>query len=308
MTLFPTDSSGHPDVEVISEYQEELLPDDSASAVRAHIDECPDCRETLDALDELRELLGESEFPPLPADIALRIDVALAVESGLRAEQGPSAPVAEQPIRSGPGRSTGRTTGRPQGAAHTTPGGPKAPPAPGRPNKGRRSSRWLRRAALGVGGAAVIGCVVTLGFSLGGPGPNTSTSAERSVVSNAEGATGTAYVFTAVGFTAQIQSLVASDKGSVAPRAMTQGQESGAAAAEPSNTTPPACVLRAVDRPGQSPITSAFGNYQGTAAFALVYPGNSAATSVEAYLVTADCTPPVGGRSAILLQRTVPLP
>ena len=44
------------------------------------------------------------------------------------------------------------------------------------------------------------------------------------------------------------------------------------------------------------------------AAFALVYPGNSAATSVEAYLVTADCTPPVGGRSAILLQRTVPLP
>ena len=305
MTLFPSDSSGHPDVEVISEYLEELLPTDSASAVRTHLDECPDCRETLDALDELRELLGESEFPPLPADIALRIDVALAVESGLRAEQGPSAPVAEQPIRSAPGRVGGRS----QGAAHTAPGGPKGPPAPRRPKVGRRSSRWLRRAALGVGGVAALGVVLTVGFSLGsGPDLSASNSAGRSAISNTKGDAASAYAFTAVGFTAQIQSLVGSGKESVAPRAMTQGQASGAAAAEPSDTTPPACVLRAVDRPSQSPITSAFGNYQGTAVFALVYPGKGASTTVDAYLVTADCTPPVGGRSAILLQRTVPLP
>ncbi len=305
MTLFPTDSSGHPDVEVISEYLEELLPADSTSAVRAHLDDCPDCRETLDALDELRELLGEPEFPPLPADIALRIDAALAVEAGLRTEQGPTEPVAEQPLRSG----TGRTTGRTQGPAHTAPGGPKRPSTPSRPNKGRRSARWLRRAALGVGGAAVIGCVVTLGFSLGGPGLSASSSAGRSVVQNAGPDAATAYAFTAVGFTAQIQSLVGSDQGSVAPRAMTQGQTSkAAAAAEPWSRTPPACVLHAVDRPSQSPLTSAFGSYQGMEVYALVYQGSGAATAVDAYLVTADCLPSAGGRSAVLLQRTVPLP
>ncbi len=118
---------------------------------------------------------------------------------------------------------------------------------------------------------------------------------------------GTGYVFTAVGFGAQIQSLVGSDEKSVAPRAVAQG-ETSKAAVEPLNPTPPACVLRAVDRPSQSPLTSALGSYQGTQVFALVYQESGAATAVDAYLVAADCAPPAGGRSAVLLQRTVPLP
>ena len=306
MTDFPPDPAGHPDVEVISEYLEELLPADSTSAVGAHLDDCPDCRETLDALDELRGLLGEPEFPPMPTDIALRIDAALAVEAGLRAQQGPTEPVAERPLRSGPVRTTGPS----QGPAHTAHGGSKRPSTPHRPNNRRRNSNWLRKAALGVGGVAVLGCVVTLTLSLGsGAGVRSaSSSAGGPAISKAEGAAGTAYVFTAVGFTAQVQSLIGSSEGSTAPRAMTQGEASGSAAATPSSKAPPACVLRAVNRPSQSPLTSAFGNYQGTPVFALVYQGSGAATAVDAYLVAADCSSPTGGRSAVLLQRTVPLP
>jgi hypothetical protein len=91
MTAMPTgdspfDADGHPSVEAISEYTEELLRPDHAERVGAHLADCAPCTETHTALGEIRDLLGRSSAPRLPADVSGRIDAALAAESLLAAE------------------------------------------------------------------------------------------------------------------------------------------------------------------------------------------------------------------------------
>ncbi|MCD0482196.1 hypothetical protein LO771_07155 [Streptacidiphilus sp. ASG 303] len=71
----------HPAVEEIADLTEDLLPPQDADAVRAHLDGCAECADTRDALLEIRSLLGDSGTPRMPADVAGRIDAALAAEA-----------------------------------------------------------------------------------------------------------------------------------------------------------------------------------------------------------------------------------
>lgn len=80
------DAQGHPSVETLSEYAEDLLYPEPAAEVRAHLHDCTACTDTRDALREIRALLGRDPAPRLPSEVAGRIDAALAAESLLAAE------------------------------------------------------------------------------------------------------------------------------------------------------------------------------------------------------------------------------
>jgi len=71
--------SGHIDVDVLSDLVEGLLSASRAAELAPHLAECDACRDTLDALREIRDLLGAQPVEPMPADVAARIDGALAL-------------------------------------------------------------------------------------------------------------------------------------------------------------------------------------------------------------------------------------
>src|SRR4051794_13021293 len=81
------DPSGHLPVETIADYLEDLLPSDTATRIETHLADCPECLDTRAALEEVRSLLGQTETPVLPEDIALRIDAALAAEARAQTQE-----------------------------------------------------------------------------------------------------------------------------------------------------------------------------------------------------------------------------
>ncbi|MET9396342.1 zf-HC2 domain-containing protein [Kitasatospora sp. NPDC002965] len=170
----PAPATGpHPSVDELADLAEGLVePADAAGALRRHLADCAECRETADALAEVRTLLGAAEAPPVPADVAARIDAALAAAA---AEQDESAAARDESAAAHrtPGnalRGPGKDTAAPR-PAHATPtpgtpaetpsrapaGRPGATTGPGRPRTRRR------RAALLLGSAAAL-----LAVGLGG--------------------------------------------------------------------------------------------------------------------------------------------
>ncbi|WP_062209741.1 anti-sigma factor [Streptomyces sp. NBRC 109706] len=72
----------HPEPAEIAALDEDLLPAPEAAELRAHLTDCDRCTGVLADLVELREALRDDTNPgPIPEDIALRIDAALANES-----------------------------------------------------------------------------------------------------------------------------------------------------------------------------------------------------------------------------------
>ncbi len=98
-----TDTTGHPDVDELSDLTEGLLTPSRSADVRQHLDGCEQCTDLHASLEEIRDLLGTVPEPePMPDDIARRIDAALATEALKRAE---TPARAEPPARSdGPRR------------------------------------------------------------------------------------------------------------------------------------------------------------------------------------------------------------
>ncbi|MGW4898167.1 hypothetical protein ACWEQL_38885, partial [Kitasatospora sp. NPDC004240] len=77
---FPAGS--HPDVDELADLAEGLVEDAAtADALQRHLAGCADCRGTTDALGEVRALLGAAETPPMPQDVAARLDATLAAEA-----------------------------------------------------------------------------------------------------------------------------------------------------------------------------------------------------------------------------------
>lgn len=76
----------HPDVSEISDLTEGLLSPARSVEVREHLDGCPLCADVHESLEEIRGLLGSLPGPPrMPADVAARVDAALAAEALLSA-------------------------------------------------------------------------------------------------------------------------------------------------------------------------------------------------------------------------------
>ena len=167
-----TDTAGHPDVAEISDLTEGLLPPSRTADVRRHLDECELCADVHASLEEIRGLLGTLPGPPrMPADVAGRIDAALAAEALLNATApdavdaptlvepvpSPSDDTDDEPRSPHVSRETSATADRPAGRARTSTTGPgRKEPEAGRAPRAVVLGAVFTAAALGFGfGAAV---------------------------------------------------------------------------------------------------------------------------------------------------------
>jgi hypothetical protein len=93
------DSARHPDAVDLAEYAEGLLDESRRQAVEGHVPDCADCTHVLAELAALPRAMAQARVPPLPDDVAIRLDQAIAAEATTRASEcgGTAARVA--PIR-----------------------------------------------------------------------------------------------------------------------------------------------------------------------------------------------------------------
>lgn len=295
----------HPEVSELSDLTDGLLSPSRSADVRHHLAGCPLCDDVYASLEEIRALLGTLPGPTrMPADVAGRIDAALAAEALLDATTPAAAHVSretattpvvvsretdnEPPHRVGP--ST-RPAGRPRGAS-----------GPGRQSTGGRSSRSRRwpRILLGTAAAAAV-------FSFGGlliqnaavdgsqAGPHDRATATPEKTTEAAG-------LTAATLGSHVHDLLASKGSHKSPDNGTRS--SPESTLRGSADTVPSCVRLGTGRT-EALLASSHTRYQGKDAYLVVLPDPADAQRVSAFVVSSSCvsaTPPAPGK--ILLSHS----
>ncbi|MEU6974786.1 hypothetical protein [Streptomyces sp. NPDC046371] len=291
------DTTRHPDVSEISDLAEGLLSPSRSAVVRLHLDACSLCADVRTSLEEIRGLLGTLPGPPrMPAEIAGRIDAALAAEALLDSRAPDTAAhVSRETPRSRPA-DTAPAADRPVGRS-------SAPTGPGRP-RGRRR----RRAVLGavVGGAA-------LGLSLffvqsGVLNVNGDGSGAKTTSDTAASAAGTAR-FDGLPIEVTAQALLQQDSTFKAPQDSPESlsaQSGGDGRQRTLTASLPRCVQAGTHR-SDGVLAFRKGDYQGQEAYLLVLPDTSDSTRVQVYVVDASCATGSGNTQAdVLLKESVP--
>jgi hypothetical protein len=279
-----TDIAGHPDVAEISDLTEGLLPPSRTADVRRHLDECELCADVYTSLEEIRGLLGSVPGPTrMPADVAGRIDAALAAEALLNATA-PDAADAPAPVgvsrsmddtgdSARVSRETSATADRPTGHSRASTTGP------GRKQRKRGGRR--RVAILGT-----VFTVAALGF---GSVLLSSLNDGKPPASEAQGRA-TADTFSDAKLQDQVTGLLksqGSDNGSHAPHSL--GVEGGTNQPKVfKEPTVPDCIRNGIGRTDPALATKE-GTYNGTDVLLVVMSDASASTRVTAYIVDASC-------------------
>ncbi|OWA11204.1 hypothetical protein B9W68_15405 [Streptomyces sp. CS227] len=169
-----TGDAGHPDVAEISDLAEGLLGPARSGEVRSHLDACALCADVRSSLEEIRGLLGTLPGPSrMPADVAGRIDAALAAEALLGTMEpgtgeAPQAEPTEIPDAD-VSRETSRDVSRETVAAETGPPQPSTAPAPPSSPSG----------APGLGESARSGRPEGRGRAATGPGRKSGSGTRR---------------------------------------------------------------------------------------------------------------------------------
>ncbi len=169
-----TGDAGHPDVAEISDLAEGLLGPARSGEVRSHLDACVLCADVRSSLEEIRGLLGTLPGPSrMPADVAGRIDAALAAEALLGTMEpgtgeAPQAEPTEIPDAD-VSRETSRDVSRETVAAETGPPEPSTAPAPPSSSSG----------APGLGESARSGRPEGRGRAATGPGRKSGSRTGR---------------------------------------------------------------------------------------------------------------------------------
>lgn len=322
-----TDTAGHPDVTEISDFTEGLLPPSRTADVRRHLDECELCADVHASLEEIRGLLGTLPGPPrMPADVAGRIDAALAAEALLNASapepttedrDAAGEPVATPHLTSEAhsgtsgapvSRETSTAPDRPAGRARVSSTGP------GRKNHNDRTDRrdgrdrrraGRRRAAVlgAVLSVAVLGLGSVLWTSLTGSEPGT-TAQERQTTA--------ADTFSEGRLKTQVADLLAeqqgSRKGSRSPDRhveTTPGSGQPRVFQQPTVEVPP-CVQQGIGHEGEALATEE-GIYKGTDALLVVLADASDPARVTVFIVESTCVKePAAGTAKVLLKQSYP--
>jgi hypothetical protein len=306
-----TGTAGHPDVAEISDLTEGLLPPSRIADVRQHLDECELCADVYASLEEIRGLLGTLPGPThMPADVADRIDAALAAEALLHATA-PDALEAQAPVGSTDSalpatdsndsthvsRETSTTGDRPSGHARSSTTGP------GRKErtKGNRRRATVLGAVFTVA-ALGFGSVLLSSMNDGKPsGPEAGGQQSTSTDTFAEGK-----------LEKQVSDLLATGKstGDGSRPSHSLGAESlpGTGSAEPKilqdPITIPDCVQKGLNRSGSALATEP-GTYKGMDALLVVLPDASDTARVTAYIMDATCVAdPSVGKAKILLKQS----
>ncbi|MER7493727.1 hypothetical protein ABT033_14085 [Streptomyces pharetrae] len=313
-----TDTAGHPDVTEISDFTEGLLPPARSIDVRRHLDECAVCADVHASLEEIRSLLGTLPGPPrMPAEVAGRIDAALAAEALLNASAPelpePSEESAEgeesdagEPVAANPAPShapgTGTHVSRETVTAADRPAGQARASSTGPGRKGRKHGGRRRAAVLGaVLSAAALGLGSVLWTSLTGTQPDTPAQERQNTAAD---------TFAEGRLEAQVADLLAqrqhTRKGSRTPGG---GVESAPASGGPRVLQQPAaeipeCVQRGIGR-DEDALATEEGVYEGTDALLVVLPEASDPARVTAYIVQSTCVDqPSAGPAKVLLEQT----
>ncbi|MGW5332308.1 anti-sigma factor family protein [Streptomyces bauhiniae] len=272
-----TDTTGHPDVAEISDLAEGLLPPSRSAELRDHLEGCEACTEVHAALTEIQGLLGGlPEAPPMPTDIADRIDAALAAEAGANTGQAASASSGRHVSRETP-----TSPDRPAKLSRATTG----------PGRKERSRSRRRTAALGaVLTAAVLGAGSLLVQSLG---DNPSDKAARSTAASAVG------TFSGASVKSQVPDLLTAreglQRGSQHPQQDPETDLAPSGSTQSANTLiqtevpVPDCVRRALHS-GETVLGAKSGTYADKSAYLVVVPDKADSKRVTAYVVDASCT------------------
>jgi anti-sigma factor RsiW len=304
-----TDTAGHPDVAEISDLTEGLLPPSRTADVRQHLDECELCADVHASLEEIRGLLGTLPGPPrMPADVAGRIDAALAAEALLQstapdAVDGPT-PVGAQSLSyasagslSGSddsahvSRETSSTADRPAGHARPSTTGP-----------GRKEHRRAgRRRSVVLG---TVFAVAALGF-----GSALLSSLNDGKPSTPEAGSTSADTFSADKLEQQVSDLLAQSQsagsGSRAPHSL--GAESVPGSNAPKvykDPVVPDCIQQGIGR-NDAALATEKGIYKGTDTLLVVLPDAPDGTRVTAYLMDATCVgQPSAAKAKVLLKQS----
>ncbi|MCG0063902.1 MULTISPECIES: hypothetical protein [Streptomyces] len=306
-----TDTAGHPDVAEISDLTEGLLPPDRSTDVRLHLDGCEPCADVYASLEEIQGLLGSMPGPErMPADVAARIDAALAAEASLAsAGEDTTGHVSRETSPAGDlltGRPTGPLADQP---ADRPAGRPRAATGPGRKDspRGRRRGRFVLGAVLT---AAVLGAGSLVLTSLADNGDETAAHGTP---------TPSAETFSGDSVQHQAQALLTTKKGlqrgSEKPRQNTgDGGSDTSGSTEGPNTLVqtavpvPDCVRQAL-RQSTDVLGAKTGTYAGKSAYLVVVADARDDKRVTAYVVDAACVhqqPASAG--TVLLKQSVARP
>ncbi|GHE31485.1 hypothetical protein AB0L12_12425 [Streptomyces cellulosae] len=281
-----TDKAEHPDVAEISDLTEGLLPADRRDDIQRHVDRCELCADVHASLEEIRGLLGTVPGPPrMPADVAGRIDAALAAEALLHA----TAPATDDEDETA--TATAATAdGEPLHVSRET-SAPSSDRPAGRPRSsttgpGRKPRLRIRsrRAVLGAAFAVAalgLGSVVLSSLN-GGGGPDDEQRTTTAADTFSEGK-----------LEEKVDNLLArspeQNKGARSPHTFgTEPESSGAKPRVLTKPEVPQCVQEGIGR-NDTALATEQGVYEGKAALLVVLPDASDATRVTAYIVDATC-------------------
>ena len=253
-----------------------------AEGAQAHLRDCPDCRVEVDTISDLLAALAEFDAPPLPPEVAIRIDAALVREAAARAEAPPSALDSVFGSASGSESSLRTATGRDSSSGRKRRGIP-------------RGLGWgLASLALVAGGLTLF---VNLSSSSSGSAPAASSNGKVQDSATSPGSPG-ALAAPQFGSTAP-QTLAAAT-----PLAMLVKELLPTRAAEttPGSNTPPTSPCLADPRfaslAAAQALAAANRTFEGTAATIVVYPNRAAngtenaaePATVLAVVYVAPCT------------------
>ncbi|MEU9388580.1 hypothetical protein AB0D86_01080 [Streptomyces sp. NPDC048324] len=303
-----TDMAGHPDVAEISDLTEGLLPPSRTAAIRQHLDECELCADVYVSLEEIRGLLGTLPGPTrMPADVAGRIDAALAAEALLNATapeaQDFASPATASHANTGVdesahvSRETSVAADRPSGHARSSSTGP------GRKDRKRGGRR--RIAVLGgVFGVAALGLGTVLIATFDDGKPSGESGRQTTA----------ADTFSDKKLGRQVSDLLSkgsdSGRGSVAPH-HSVGVQGGPSIMSPKldrSLAVPPCVLKGIGR-NDAALATEKGVYKGSDVLLVVLSDPSDSNKVDAYLVETSCVAhPSSAKAKVLLTHSYAKP
>lgn len=296
--VFPSGTDGHPEVDDISAFTEGLLAPEPAERLRGHLETCRLCADVRASLEEIRGALGTLPGPaPMPAEVAGRIDAALAAEALLDATT--PGPSDDHVSRETTTASRARPAVSRETAATTAPPGrPAAATGPGRRRaRGRRRTAFLTAAcavvALGLGGVLTQQLLTD---DPAGPGGTHRKSAQDAQLER--------HVHHLLA-TAETPPS-ATKRGSSAPAQGGGQAPSGPMPLEGGGVTSvPTCVRQGIHR-SQTPLAvDERTSYRGRSAYLVVLPHPGDPQRVDVYLVDPSCTTGADpGPGEVLLTRT----
>ncbi|MGW4079014.1 hypothetical protein ACWELB_37000 [Streptomyces asiaticus] len=320
-----TDTEEHPEVAEISALTEGLLSPSRAVDVRTHLASCVLCTDVWESLDEIRSLLGTLPGPVrMPADVAGRIDAALAAEALLDAttpervgdvsRETPDPDAAPTPVSretadaasSDPDSDTVEPTAKPSIAADRPAGRPRGATGPGRGSTGPgtrpgRARRWRKAVLGGACAAAVIG--IGSFFLQSGSSGDHNDSDPQAHASQSSTAKSTLSSGT---LKDRVHELLADRKSTASNGVTGQGNSPDVPLRADDDPQVPSCVQSGTGRK-EPALAAQQDTYDGQSAYIVVLPHPSDSSRVDAFVIDASCvsaSPTTPGE--LLVTRTYP--